>query len=265
MSRSYWSLILAIAGLILVGAGEPPKSSEHAQNTETQKHTNKAANPAPSPFAVEIVNTAEKDGGCKDRKDNRDSDLCAQWKAADAATNAAQYAFWTLLISAIGTGLLVWTLWETRQSSRRELRAYVKLVIPDTEVIITADTPVVIKLEMLNYGHTPALNCTFQHSCVIQSSDWQWPPSVSPVRAKNIGVTLHRDEPITSEIRSSFEINSKMISNVQDGHSTIFARAAYFYDDVFGKSHFSQMSFEITNVELGTKRIRVARIGNIST
>ena len=42
------------------------------------------------------------DVGCKVGNDDRRSDLCAQWKAADAASASAKWAFWTLVVGFIG-------------------------------------------------------------------------------------------------------------------------------------------------------------------
>lgn len=107
----------------------------------------------------------EPDRGCDQGNDNRSSDLCAQWKSADAAKDAARYAFWTLLTSAIGTGLLLWTLWETRATSRRELRAYISLDhssvakgVVDDENGSQKVTELILQISWKNSGNTPANN-----------------------------------------------------------------------------------------------------------
>ncbi|MFY8093375.1 MAG: hypothetical protein ACOVN0_07835 [Niveispirillum sp.] len=60
---------------------------------------------------------------CVSGQDNRKSDLCAQWKAADAAYNSAIFAFWSLLISIFGFFGLILTLFYTRKSSIASIEA----------------------------------------------------------------------------------------------------------------------------------------------
>ncbi|MFN3806754.1 hypothetical protein [Asticcacaulis sp.] len=78
-----------------------------------------AAPKATAPQKVEVINTVQtsevakpdkpdpKDAPCDPPKDVRTSDLCAQWKAADAADRAA---LWTIVAFVVGTGVNVATL-----------------------------------------------------------------------------------------------------------------------------------------------------------
>jgi hypothetical protein len=260
----YRSVITAIAGLILIGSSQPPKSSNQGSNTDTAAKINDAANSISSAI-IQAGKSGEKDGGCQDRKDKRNSDLCAQWKAADAARDSADFAFWTLLISTFGTGLLIWTLWETRETSRRELRAYVKFSIPDQGLDLVAGKPIKIKLEIVNYGHTPAVKASFQHACGIGEPEWKWSADQTAIRNNDVSITLHRDSPVICEIQSHFMLSSEALQSISAGKSTIFARGTYFYDDVFGRKHITQVSLEIRDIEIRTNRVRMSPTGNIST
>ena len=262
--KIYRCFVTALIGLILIGAGEPPKTSDGGITGKPKSEIQVGAETV-SVAIREPAISPEKDRGCQDQKDKRDSDLCAQWKAADAATDAAQYALWTLLMSAVGTALLVWTLWETREASRRELRAYVKFSVPDQAMDLAVGKPVVIKLQILNYGHTPACNASFQHACGISEPDWMWSTDHSAKRNKGVAITLHRDAPVIGEIQSQFSLTKEAIESVQNGKATIFARGTYFYDDVFGRPHVSQVSLEIRGIEMGNNRVRLAPTGNFST
>jgi hypothetical protein len=53
---------------------------------------------------------------CREPKGNDESDLCAQWRAAKAAESAAFWAKWGVIIGAIGTFGLFWTLFYTRKA-----------------------------------------------------------------------------------------------------------------------------------------------------
>jgi hypothetical protein len=117
MLRGYRGIILALVGVASLGATEPPKPSAHVQQTTEHREPASGANPTRSEQPQEPDKATEP---CKAGEDKRFSDLCAQWKAADASKNAADYSFWTIIVSSVGTGLLIWTLWETRETSRRE-------------------------------------------------------------------------------------------------------------------------------------------------
>lgn len=109
----YRSIILAFAGLALIGAGKAPQPPA---KSEQQKSQAKSANAAPDAKALppqpsEQVQ-APKDGQpCGNSRYRSDDDLCAQWKAADAARDAANWAWWQLGLSALGVLGLGLTLW----------------------------------------------------------------------------------------------------------------------------------------------------------
>jgi hypothetical protein len=55
---------------------------------------------------------------CRPGEDDRTSELCAQWKAADAGDKAAYWARWSFFLGIIGTLGLLWTLYYTRKAVR---------------------------------------------------------------------------------------------------------------------------------------------------
>ena len=112
MLRSYRGIILAL-GLILAGAGEPPQQTaapEKQQAAENQPSPtpNIAIPPAEPQKAVE---PPEYFDPCSQAKDKSSSDLCAQWSAANAARNAADWAWWQMWLSGLGVLGLGVTLW----------------------------------------------------------------------------------------------------------------------------------------------------------
>ena len=130
---------------------------------------------------------------CQRSEDNRASDLCAQWKAADAARKAAD---WSVTAFIIGTGVNVLTLlvvalgWmETRRASKSseeqvriaksqmetELRPWigVKATVEgkffkstDTEV---DEVTVQIVYQIENFGKRPAIDLTIDAKLVFTS------------------------------------------------------------------------------------------------
>ena len=268
MLRGYRSIGFAalVAAIILAfGLGlyvsglwpdqQPAQNSVQSQQSSPQNNT-----PDASP-----LNSIQKDWGCPIGKEERQSDLCAQWKAADAASNAAKYALWTLIMTALGTGLLVWTLAETRSNSRRELRAYVRYEPIEKSCKIVAGEPFLLPLNIVNYGHTPAIKSEFQHAVCIAQCDWQWSSDLTTSRRNNKHITIHKDNPSTVAIDSVVVLTADQVWAIKNGLCCIFARGTMFYADVFGGEHCSQISIEIGALEMEKGRIKIASRGNIAT
>lgn len=107
MLRGYRLFILAV-GLALAGPGYGQEASGDQQKTRNQIDTQLERIAA----AIEKQPVASApDSGCEPGQENRQSDLCAQWKAADAAAESARWAFWTFFATiaglAIGGGTLL--------------------------------------------------------------------------------------------------------------------------------------------------------------
>lgn len=105
MHRSYRYILGAAIGL-LVGAAAPLPSAEDAstEHAQTERHiANAMAGIDASLRQANQPNILESE--CDPEKPNRKSDLCAQWKAADAAGDAARYGWWQLTLGWIGLAL----------------------------------------------------------------------------------------------------------------------------------------------------------------
>lgn len=101
MSRGYRVILFAF-GLIL----SSPCHSQKTEGNQPKADKETASQLARIASAIEKQPIATTpDGGCKPGQDDRQSDLCAQWKAADAAAEAAKWSLWMLWIS--GFGLIV--------------------------------------------------------------------------------------------------------------------------------------------------------------
>ncbi len=128
------------------------------------------------------------------------SELCAQWKAADASEQSARYALWALIVSAIGTVLLVWTLAETRATSRRELRAYVSVKVRAVQAGIIEGRGLNVTFDTVSHngGQTPAYDCVhFGTIAICRPEDAKSNLSaVKPIDANEIhgGAVIHSGE-----------------------------------------------------------------------
>ncbi|WP_346892923.1 hypothetical protein [uncultured Roseibium sp.] len=105
MFRSYWLYIIVFA---LVLSLPPQGGRAEEQNPPDDKQITVA-----NPFSW-IFDSEEKPDRltqpCEPGENNRNSDLCAQWKAADAARDSARWARYTFWISVVGAAIGVLTL-----------------------------------------------------------------------------------------------------------------------------------------------------------
>ena len=117
MLRGYWiAIITAVGWLILIGAAETPKQgaeTKHKEAVNSQARSLQTVTP-PTVQPIEAIQGMEYQNPCRQGWDNRNSDLCAQWKAADAAADAAYWAKWQLWIGIAGVGGLLVSLHLTR-------------------------------------------------------------------------------------------------------------------------------------------------------
>lgn len=101
--RSYAFAVVAVVGMTFAALADPPKPpqpSTAAEQPSAQKEIEASAPPID-----QTVNSDKYTSPCEKNQDKRDSDLCAQWKAADAATEAATWGFWQIWIGVGGLGL----------------------------------------------------------------------------------------------------------------------------------------------------------------
>jgi hypothetical protein len=99
------ALILAALAWFALGAA-PQNVGDHAKQPEAKAHGNvQAGAPKAAPSAQPPKKAENPNPPCEKGEDNRRSDLCAQWKAADAANLAARVALWVGVV-----GLLVGAL-----------------------------------------------------------------------------------------------------------------------------------------------------------
>jgi len=96
MLRGYRGIVVAAFGLALIGASPKPEAQPQAGD----KLDRIAA-------ALERFQLPDKDAGCERGKDDRRSDLCAQWKSADAAYNT-MWASIIGLVSGFATLFFAW-------------------------------------------------------------------------------------------------------------------------------------------------------------
>ncbi len=118
MSRSNWRVVLAAVGFLTLCAAAP--KGQHASREQQQYQRNIAE--SLNSIDASLKEATKPDVAsepCRDGKDHRESDLCAQWKAADAAQSAAN-ATW--LFGVFGTmigGLTLAAAWAAAKWAKK--------------------------------------------------------------------------------------------------------------------------------------------------
>lgn len=108
MNRVYRYLVLAAFGWLILAAS-PPKNAAQPGNASIQIERTRALQRLAS--ALEKLPAPPRpDNGCKQGQDIRQSELCAQWKAADAAQESADWTRSGFCVSVVGSILGALTL-----------------------------------------------------------------------------------------------------------------------------------------------------------
>lgn len=260
MGRIILTICGAVVALGLMAALPPPQDQGRGEQDSSQQQGSQSAN-NPNPVAVP---SAVEDRGCANRQDDRSSDLCAQWKAADAAREAADWASRSFWVGLIGTGLLIWTLWETRRISQREQRAYIR--IDHEGGTIVPGKPVSITLKVVNYGATPARDVAFQSGCLVRPDGWDWADEPDPpVEDKGrTFITVHPDSPVAMSFNMDETLSEATHQHIMAGRSKVYARGTLFYRDVFGRKRETRIQVEFSGKD-GNTKIQISGRGNTAT
>jgi hypothetical protein len=245
------SLIFSILALLLIGAGEPPKGGGTGNQAEAQKQIAESLSKISGAINLIIPEDSAKiPCGPDDYRSN--DDLCAQWKAADSAKDSACYAFWAMILGAIGTGLLIWTFLETRKTSQREQRAYLKIGVKGTpRHDLLAKNSATFTVE--NYGSTPALKVKLFTTWFIDDIPLEADVTIETWDNVGDGSIIHPQQP--RDFGVHIELTADQITQVLELQDTnnLYVAAKIEYRDVFGKPHVEQACFVIRYTEEAKK------------
>lgn len=197
-----------------------------------------------------------------DEREHRD--LAAQ----ESMAVFAYWMFWAMILQTALAGgaliALVKDLRQNRESAELQLRAYVALK-PKKGTIIESGPNVQIFLSAINYGQTPARNVEFQFATAVNPADWIWSDKSGGERNFNASIVLHPSVPSVVCIDPEATLSPDQVDKIYTGELAFFARGILHYDDVFGATHTTQVTFIVGKTEIGTKKLRVASFGNYAT
>lgn len=202
MSKRFWIMAVMLCMAILL-------SGAFGSGAQAQ---NKASEPRiyipPPPFGLiePPAGVDETVQPCSKGEDNRNSDLCAQWKAADAAKEAADWAGKSYWLGFAGTILGGFTLLsagmaayyakraaeetkrgadasdaavaETRRIGEAQTRAY--LSVRSALFFVNQFGQSIVEIELANSGQSPALDITIELIASVTPNDGTASVQTSP-------------------------------------------------------------------------------------
>lgn len=269
----------AVLATLLTSASQRapvPPNSVQATASPTAVPSAKSSLAGPRPVSIPAAAPPSIDGGCPDQRDLRTSDLCAQWKAADAARDAANWAERTFWGGLLSLGILVITLWqtraavaETRRIGQEQTRAYLAVSEARSELRIQEGLDLQaprLTLTLSNSGDTPATNVSYYcGASVIEVGEqalFRCPEklpylTVAPNVAADSAITIETGaHGIFPKMQDADALQDKVTEDTPFGKMPCIAIwGTVLYDDVFGATFRSDFAYLLEDHHREGRRI----------
>lgn len=164
------AILLAFLTVDNANAKRPVEQGNAQQSVATSVNRVEAINVK---VAKRAGRSEKEEQSCGSGRYGSNADLCAQWKAADAAANSAWWAwlggivgFGSLLGVFVALGLAFHSNWIARDTAKRQLRAYCGMLGIDGSHVTPGDTPQFV-VTVANTGQTPARRLRIDTTCWI--------------------------------------------------------------------------------------------------
>ena len=235
MLRGYRLLVIAL-GLAL--AAHHPNAEAQPKQPDTQERSTRALEGIASRYDEQTrrSESSHETEQCQQGDDKRNSDLCAQWKAADAAADSAWWAAVGGFAGAISTLLVLIALWFAfrsnwiaRDTAKRQLRAYCGVLSFEGQGIGLNDEPHFV-LTIVNTGQTPAKRLKIDTTCWLAPMD-QIAYSIDV--AQYAEVTVGSGKTINSRTTLGYKLTQQHIDNLTAGTVVIYVGVYGEYVDIF--------------------------------
>jgi len=279
MLRGYRHFVFALVGWLSLAAAQPEKPRSEPKAAPNQNVAGALDNVA---AALQSANKPNRhDEPCQKGGDDRASDLCAQWKAADAARDAADY---TNFFGWLGTVIGVLTLAaagaaayfakkaaEHTETGAKEAKRQADLSDQANELTVNSLLPHVhmlgceinwekkeINASLKNSGSTPAVNLLFASYDFVLDYPLPGRPNIEPIFLDKFGdwpsghgQTIYRDlSPINDDDMKAIEAGTKallFIFFLQYGVRGIDRSAGCRVDVISYGENFKKGTFRLAN------------------
>ena len=273
-----------LAGTVLIGLVWPSLAQEGKRGEQPpgQSQADTKQTPAEPPAAPAVSADRplpEPDpknyrDPCRDPQTDDESDLCQQWRMAEAAEETTDWTFGQILVTgveavllAIAIGIASWagywarraavataeTVMVTRDNAKIELRAYIGIsridTITATDIWDPSKTRKVlgytIRPQISNSGVTPAVDfkCFADHQ-IVRTDNFITPIFQKPLVDEEIMTTVGAKEMITGPVRV---VSYDDVQRVLERKTRWFVWWRFEYRDVFDDTppHHTEACYEI--------------------
>lgn len=181
---------------------------------------------------------------CSPGDDRRYSDLCAQWKAADAAADSAWWAWASALGVGAALSLTIWTNSIMRDTARRQLRAYLVTAgigIEWRTLASTGERHLSLRAQLINSGQTPAHSAKF----IVGYSLGKMPDFLSNELNESdnsqtvVGANLNIDTP-------DIWLDESLVIQAFKEPVPLYFYGTVSYRDIFNRKYITQFLWQIT-------------------
>jgi hypothetical protein len=244
MPRGYRCIIIAAVGWLILAAAPAPQHGAQGEQAQPPANVERSLDTiagAQNKLA-EATDTGEYQKPCAETEANNQSDLCAQWYAAHAARDAADWAKWSLLIAVIGAGGIIAALLLTidsnriaRDSAKRQLRAYLN----PTTIGLKADpsdSRLRATVQYENSGEIPAQKVSNVASIHVFEGDARFAALPGLTEKEPMWYALLGKGEKRVLVQGSQELPAKA-SEILEGNYTVFVDGCLTYVDIFGETH----------------------------
>lgn len=249
MPRSYRSLILAI-GLILAGTNHA-HAEGGAQKQDTQQAIAQSLNDiatANRQEAERAKSADEDEAPCGQGKYNSSADLCAQWKAADAAADSAWWAWVAAISTIVSTAAVLIAIGLTYQSNaiardtaKRQLRAYVNV---STATIERRDggNEFVVTAHFINAGQTPA------HAVKVVGESYadDYPEGKRtnfPEPYEGYECMIGAGDTVAASYKITASDGDMALQQIYAGQTGLYIHGIIEYSDIFNERHYTKFRY----------------------
>jgi hypothetical protein len=250
MSTGGWRIIVAVVGLIaILGLGAVSYNLYDAsQQRESAYHYQPSGQAGLKYFVPRKSIPKGYKPHCYNPQTKEDSDLCAQWAAVAQVTEAnrlsslnLRFVLVSLWGTLIATVLLVWTLAETRNVARKQLRAYV--TVESAGIESDPNNPGVygVMYVIKNTGVTPAHHAQFISSMCFDEIEKIIPPVISDEAWKSASQGVIGPNCILHSVPFRGAVTPAMRDGIIAGTHAFFTFGEARYVDAFDNEHFLKL------------------------
>lgn len=240
MPRVYRYVIVAAVGWLTLCA-QHPVSAPNLEKRQTDGRVGDALTNIAMTYReqAERVEHAPERQSCGPDEYKSNDDLCAQWKAADAADRSAWWAAFAGWFGGLGflgvlaaVGMAFHSNWIARDTAKRQLRAYVT-VDDCTMTVMDAGQGCLLQVVLKNCGQTPAFNLRLYGESFAD----KYPiPEIKRVKEMhaNYGTVVGPGQSTTTVQRLTGDMQ-RGFADVASGEIGFYIQGVCEYADIFGK------------------------------